>query len=146
MLKQMKKSLVILLAVFFVASVTTVGVSAAPQHEGHHGGHGHGGHGHGGHGHGGHNFHNWHEHRHHGHHDHYYGGTYYPDYEWVYNPATLVWDWTYIPGIVVEQPVEVVTTPEVVDYGYEGGNYYGGHHEGHHGGHGGRHGGHGNHN
>lgn len=53
---------------------------------------------------------------------------YYGNYEWVYNPATLVWDWTYMPGVVaeqpvveeqpiVEQPVEVVTTPEVVDYG-----------------------------
>jgi len=31
---------------------------------------------------------------------------------------------------VVEQPVEVVTTPEVVDYGYDYGDYYG------HGGHG----------
>jgi hypothetical protein len=32
---------------------------------------------------------------------------------------------------VVEQPVEVVTTPEVIDYGYGYGDYYG------HGGHGG---------
>ena len=55
--------------------------------------------------HGEHNFRNWHKHRHH---DHYYGGTYCPDYEWVYNPATLVWNYTYLP-VVVEQPV--VTQP-----------------------------------
>jgi len=92
---------------------------------------------------GDHHFRNLHERRHHGSHDHYYGGTYYPDYEWVYNPATLVWDWTYLPvaveqqPIVVEQPVvtqpvEVVTTPAVVDYEYGDGGYYGdGHHRYH---------------
>ena len=57
-----------------------------------------------------------------------------------YNPATLVWNCTYLPVVVeqpvVTQPVEVITTPAVVDYGYRG--YYGhGHHRyhdpGHHG-------------
>ena len=48
----------------------------------------------------------------------------------------------YEEPVVVEQPVEVVTTPAVVDYGY--GDYYG---HGGHGGHGelGEHGEHGKH-
>ena len=136
MLKQsptrMKKVLVILLVVFFVASLTAVTAVAARHSEHHDGGHhGHGHHkdvhhgkhgGHSGHHHGGHHLHNLHDHKHHGNHDHYYGGVYYGDYEWVYNPDTLMWDWTYMPGIVVEQPVveqpvEVVTTPEIGDYG-----------------------------
>ncbi len=47
-------------------------------------------------------FHRWHDHEHH--HHHYYNGIYYPDYEWIYNPATLVWDWTYIPVPIEVQP------------------------------------------
>jgi len=40
-----------------------------------------------------------------------------PDYEWVYNPTTLMWDWTYVPVItqpVVEQVQPVVTTIHAV--------------------------------
>jgi hypothetical protein len=147
MLKQMKKTLGILLVVCFLMSVTAVAVSAPnPQPEPplnkheigqHTGGQQLGGQFQGKKYQGEHNFRNWHDHHHHhGHHDHYYGGTYYQDYEWVYNPTTLVWDWTYMPGVVVEQPaveqpVEVVTTPAVIDYEY--GYGYGGHYDhGHH--------------
>ncbi len=63
-----------------------------------------------------HHFNNWHEHRHHHLHDHYYGGVYYPDYEWVYNPTTLMWNWIYVPVVIEQQPIEVVTTPEQVGY------------------------------
>ncbi len=147
-----KNTLAILVAFLVVISMTATVVSAAgenrehqqggnQQGEHHQGGNQQGEHQQGGNqygehrGQGEHHFRNWHESRHHGSHDHYYGGTYYPNYEWVYNPATLVWDWTYLPVAVeqpvVTQPVEVVTTPAVVDYGYGGGYYDDGHHRYH---------------
>jgi hypothetical protein len=59
-------------------------------------------------------FHRWHDHKHHHHYDHYYDhyydGIYYPDYEWIYNLATLVWDWIYIPGPMEVQPAVPVTS------------------------------------
>jgi len=54
-------------------------------------------------------FHDRHDHEHHHHHDHYYDGIYYPDYEWIYNPATLVWDWTYVSVPIEVQPAVPVT-------------------------------------
>ena len=102
-----RKNTLATLAVFFVIiSMTASAVSAADeiQHP-HKGGHHHPG---------GHHFHNWHDHHHHHLHDHYYNGIYYQDYEWVYNPTTLVWDWTYLPAAVV-QPAVVVGQPTVVE-------------------------------
>ncbi len=102
MLKQsptrMKKVLVILLVVLFVASLTAVTASAA-RHSGHRGGGHHGGGHHGGghhggghHG-GGHHGSSWgwgndHSHR------HWWHGQYYPNCDWILNPYTNQWVWT----------------------------------------------------
>jgi hypothetical protein len=64
-----KKRISFLLVVFFVVSVSVANAQ---------------------------NFPNLHDSQYHENNDHYYNGVYYPDYEWVYNPTTLVWDWTYI--------------------------------------------------
>ena len=129
----MEKVLSMSLACLFVVSLTATVISATEEHRyEHQGGYQQGEHR--GFNQGEHNFRNWHEHRHHRHHDHYYDGTYYPDYEWVYNPETLVWDWTYMPVAVKAQPLGV---PVEAERGDSGGRV-------HHGGHGG-HGGHGAH-
>src|SRR5271157_3311576 len=87
-----KNTLTILVVFLVVISMTSIVVNAADgmqqqrlnerpgehpieHHQGEHQGEYHQGE---------HHFQNWHEHRHHRHHDHYYSGTYYPDYEWVY--------------------------------------------------------------
>lgn len=98
--KRRKNTLAILVVFFVIVSMTATVVSAADGMRDHKGDHREFNHGER-------NFRNWHEHRHHRHHDHYYGGTYYPDYEWVYNPETLVWDWTYLPVAVEQQPVMI---------------------------------------
>jgi len=70
MLKQMKKTLCILLAVLFVVSLTGMVAVAAPHDDhGGHEGHGHEGHGHEGHGYEGHGYegHGYEEHGHEGH-------------------------------------------------------------------------------
>ena len=38
-------------------------------------------------------------------HDRYYNGVYYANYEWVYHPVTLVWDWAHVPVVEKVQPV-----------------------------------------
>jgi hypothetical protein len=82
-----------LLVVLFVVSLTAVTASAACRGGGHHGWH---------------HFHNLHDHRHHGHHDHYYGGVCTTGtMNGLYDLATLVWNWIYMPGVVAEQPVVV---------------------------------------
>src|SRR5208283_2286710 len=61
-----------------------------------------------------HNFNNWHDQHQHQHHDHYYNGIYYTDYEWIYNPVTIVWDWTYIPvalDVLFTNQLEFVANP-----------------------------------
>jgi ABC-type Zn2+ transport system substrate-binding protein/surface adhesin len=102
-----KKNTLAILIVFFVTiSLTSTAVSAAYEIQHPHPGENHPG---------GHHFPHWHDHHNHHHHDHYYNGIYYSDYEWVYNPVTLGWDWTYIPVIeevqpIVEQPIEAIPT------------------------------------
>ncbi len=102
-----QNALAILVVFFVVISMTAAVVSTADEiHNSHPSGHHPGNHHQGRH-----HFHNWHDHHHHHYHDHYYNGIYYSDYEWVHNPVTLLWDWTYVP-IVKEQPV-VVEQPVV---------------------------------
>ena len=82
MLKQMKKTLGILLAVCFLMSVTA---AAASADRGEHGGHGDFAHGEHGNGWG---WGNDHSHR------HWWHGQYYPNCDWVLNPYTNQWIWT----------------------------------------------------
>ena len=110
-----RNALAFLVVFFLIIPITATAVGAANevQHL-HKGGHHHPG---------GHHFHNWHDHHHHHLHDHYYNGIYYSNYEWMYNPVTLVWDWIHVPvevqpiieevQPVVKQPI-IATTPAVI--------------------------------